>query len=147
MQAPNITWYLYQDKISEYIDKECYAGNYHSYEDKIEMSFQLWNNKWGEEELEKVPASSRVVIGFNTLEDSKLLELCEISIDGKSFNKLEIYDNVGYLPLDRELSGASNDGSDARTDNYAILTIRFDIGNSVLKNGLKSMYLDLQYES
>lgn len=147
MEAPNITWYLCKNGSNDYVDKECYAGNYHSYEDKIEIAFQLWNNKWGEMELETVPSTSNLVIGFNSYEDSKMLELCEVAIDGKSFSKVQIYNNIGYVPLGRELSGATNDGSDARKNNYAIVTVRFDIGNSVLKNGLKSMYLDLEYES
>lgn len=152
MKAPKISWYLSEASSEDssqynatYIDKECYAGDFHSDEDRFEIRLELWNNRWAEESVQAIAPSSNIVISFSTFEDSKLLEICEVSINGSRFEAPEIVGNKGYVRLGRELSGNANDGSSNASDNYVIVTIKFDISNSALKEGLKSLYVDLEH--
>lgn len=145
MEAPKVSWYLVNQDTYKTIEQECYAGNFNSDEETVEIKLELWNNRWGDTSVEDIPAESQLVIGFSTFEDSKMLELCRVRIDTYGAVAPDIIDNKGYIKLGKIISGAQNDGSEFNPNNFAIITIMFDIANTTLKDGLKSIYLDVEY--
>lgn len=144
MNKPIITWHAEKNEQLENINETYYAGSFNPNSPAITLALQVWNNRWGQENVQNIE-SSKLVLGFNTLEDSKLLEICEVRIDGRAYDKVEIMGSKGYINLDRELSGASNSGTSSSTGNYARIEIRFNIEDVALRNGVKNLFLDLEY--
>lgn len=145
METPKLSWYLVNQDTYSNIEQECYAGNFSFGSSTVEIKLELWNNRWGDTDVEDISETSNLVLGFSTFEDSKLLELCKVKIDGFGYLSPNLLMNKGYIPLGKVLSGKSNDGGDDATQNFIQISILFDITDVTLKDGLKSLYLDLEY--
>ena len=144
MRDPQVSWYIIENESVELIDKEHFAGAYSPSNIEATFEMQVWNNKWGTEDVADID-NPVLVLMFDTIEDSKLLEYCKVKIDNNPFRELEIYDNKATLPLDRLLAGKANKGSASDSTNYARITIKFGPITHGMKNGLKSLLVDIQY--
>ena len=100
MRDPQVSWYIIENESVELIDKEHFAGAYSPSNIEATFEMQVWNNKWGTEDVADID-NPVLVLMFDTIEDSKLLEYCKVKIDNNPFRELEIYDNKATLPLDR----------------------------------------------
>lgn len=145
MDKPIISWYSRIGDETYQAQSELYAGTY-TKEEKISVDIQIWNNRWGTEEVETLENFS-LNIYFDTLEDSVLLQCCRVILGGLDELSLIITGQKATVafPDTVKLSGMKNDGSSANSsDNYIALTFEFEASNYRLKeNDLKSLYFEI----
>lgn len=144
MRDPQISWYILENESVELIDKEHFAGAYSPSNLEATFEMQVWNNKWGTEDVADID-NPVLVLMFDTIEDSRLLDLCRVKIDNNPYKELEIYDNKATIPLNRLLAGKLNKGTVSDSMNYAKISIKFGPITHGMKNGLKSLLVDLQF--
>ena len=97
MNEPALSWYVVGTDSVEEIDKEYYAGAYSPSNTEFTMTLQVWNNKWGTEDVADID-SPKLVIMFDTIEDATLLNYCKVRIDGGSYEPLTIQNTTqGYI--------------------------------------------------
>lgn len=139
-----ISWFI-KDNEAFYEKKEYHAGTYRS-DETIELNMQVWNNRWGTEDVSDVIAPV-LSIKFGTLEDSSLLELIKVIVNGSSEPPATIKDKNAVFIIGETLSGKGNDGDEGdylNRKNFFDVKIIIDIKNKTLKeNDLKTMYLEL----
>lgn len=144
MRDPQISWYVLENESVELIDKEHFAGAFSPSNIEATFEMQVWNNKWGTEDVADID-NPVLVLMFDTIEDSKLLEYCKVRIDNNPFKELEIYNDKATIPMNRILSGRSNKGSASDSTNYSQITIKFGPITHGMQNGLKGLLVDIQY--
>ena len=144
MNQPSISWYIKED--DDYIqDNDYYLGSFSSSSD-ILMKIQVWNNRYGNESVEDIE-NARLSIYFDTVEDSSLLQYCTISINNDEFIKPEIYLNRATINIGT-LLGTFNSGMDneKNIDDYKNIIVKFSNMPTNLKNGLKNLFLDIEFD-
>lgn len=144
MKEPQISWYIIENESVNLIDGEHYAGAYSPSNIEATFEIQVWNNKWGRDDIPDVE-NPILVLMFDTIEDRTLLQYCKVRIDNGPFKELEVLEDRATLPLYRPLSGKSNKGTSSDANNYAQITIKFGPISYGMKNGLKSLLVDLQF--
>lgn len=144
MKDPQISWYIKENEDVTFIDKEIYMGSYNSSNIEAVFNVQLWNNKWGDEDVKNLENFS-IAIFFDTIEDNALLSRCEVKIDKGGYQKPEIIGSKGIIKVDRIISGIRNSGN-INANNYLDLSIRVSPITGDMKNGLKNIVIDLQYD-
>lgn len=144
MKEPQISWYINENNSINLIDGEHYAGAYSPSNIEAVFEMQVWNNRWGTEDISDIE-NPILVLMFNTIEDSALLKYCQVRVDNNPFKELEVLEDRATLPLGRPLSGKSNKGTSMNSNNYSQITIKFGPISHNMKNGLKSLLVDLQY--
>lgn len=145
MKSPEISWYIIETTEINSIEKEYYIGSYNPNSTEVQIDLQVWNNKFGQEEAKTIE-NAFLNLTFTTIEDCKLLEYCKVKIDNSGYQDLTILNSVGKVSLDRLLSGETNLGDATAYNNYATISIKFSLSNN-MKNGLKNLILDLQYDN
>lgn len=143
MINPQISWFVIEDDTPTPYE-EYYAGSYRP-DESVEIHMQLWNNRWGQEEAENV-TQGRLAVFFDSIEDSYLLGLCSIKIDSNDFVPLTINSGRGRVAIDRVLSGSSNTGSSNATGNYVNVVLKFGPVTAGIRNSLKNLYIDLEFD-
>lgn len=144
MNKPKITWYIKED--DDYIqDNEYYLGSF-SPTNEIKVKVQVWNNRYGKNNVENIP-NARLALYFDNVEDGILLNYCTVSINDSTPIKVPIMFGKGIVDLGL-ISGSSNNGSDTmdNTYNFKNIELIFKEFPSSLKNGLKNMYLDIELD-
>lgn len=144
MNQPSISWYIKED--DDYVqDNDYYLGSFSSSSD-ILIKIQVWNNRYGNESVEDIE-NARLSIYFDTVEDSSLLQYCTISINNDEFIKPEIYLNRATINIGT-LLGTFNSGMDneKNIDNYKNIIVKFSNMPTNLKNGLKNLFLDIEFD-
>jgi hypothetical protein len=139
-----ITWYILEDE--EYIqDDEYYLGSF-SPDSEIQLKVQVWNNRYGKNNVESIP-NARLAVYFDSIEDSMLLEYCTVSINDNNLTKIPVMFGKGIIDIGL-LSGNSNNGMDIidNTYNFKNITISFKGFPTNLKNGIKNMFLDIELD-
>lgn len=144
MKDPQISWYIKENEDVTFIDREIYMGSYNSSNIEAVFNVQLWNNKWGDEDVKNLENFS-IAISFDTIEDNVLLNRCEVKVDKGGYQKLEIVGSKGIVKVDRVISGMRNSGN-LNANNYLDLSIRISPITGDMKNGLKNIVIDLQYD-
>lgn len=144
MKDPQISWYIKENEDVTFIDKEIYMGSYNSSNMEAVFNVQLWNNKWGDEDVKNLENFS-IVIFFDTIEDNALLSRCEVKVDNGGYQKPEMIGSKGMIKVDRIVSGMRNNGT-LNANNYLDLSIRISPITGDMKNGLKNIVVDLQYD-
>lgn len=144
MKDSQISWYVLEDEILTPYE-EYYAGSYRP-DDTLEIIMHVWNNRWGQEVAKDVQQGT-IAVYFDTIEDSYLLNLCSISIDDANFKALTITSNRGRIGLGRTLSGETNVGSSSAKNNYAKIVLKFGPITDGIRNSLKNLYVDLEFDN
>jgi hypothetical protein len=140
---PQVEWFLIEEDNSIVPHQEYFAGSYRP-SDTVELSLQVWNNRWGIASVDNVSEISKIKIFFDHIEDSQLLNFCSIAINGGGYSPLTIEGNAGYVVLGSQLSGQPNDGSINSDGNYKNVSLRFGPITNNMRNGLKNMFVDLE---
>lgn len=144
MANPIISWYV--NESGSYVqDEEYYLGSFTSDTD-ISVSVQVWNNRYGSKEVDSID-EARLAIYFDTIEDSALLNYCTVSINDSTYATPSVELQRAVVTIG-ELSGVDNDGLEQTSNesNYKNVTIKFSGFPGNLKNGLKNMYLDIEFD-
>lgn len=145
MEKPIITWYSRLGEDTYAAQSEIYAGTY-TKESNINVDIQIWNNRWGTEDVEPLENFS-LNIYFDTLEDSALLQCCKVALGGTDELSLIISGQKATVSFPEAivLSGVQNDGTSANSqDNYIYLKFTFSAPNYQLKeNDLKSLHFEI----
>lgn len=144
LSKPKITWYIEED--NDYIqDDEYYLGSC-TPDSEIKIKVQVWNNRYGKDNVENIP-NARLAVYFDNIEDSVLLNYCHVAINDSAQKELPIMFGKGIIDLGL-LSGSSNNGSDTMDNiyNFKNITISFKDFPPTLKNGLKNMFLDIELD-
>lgn len=144
MNDPQLTWYVIEDSVVTPYE-EYYAGAFRP-NDTIEITFQVWNNRWGQENAADIN-NGKLAVYFSTFEDSALLGLCSVKIDNNDFTPLTVQAYRGRIDLGRVLSGKINSGASTATSNYVTITLRFGPITEGIKNTLKNLFLDIEYNN
>ncbi len=144
MKDPQISWYIKENEVVTFIDREIYMGSYNSSNIEAVFNVQLWYNKWGDEDVKNLENFS-IAISFDTIEDNALLNRCEVKVDKGGYQKLDIVGSKGIVKVDRVISGMRNSGN-LNANNYLDLSIRISPITGDMKNGLKNIVIDLQYD-
>lgn len=150
MQSPKVSW-----TILEEIDAENYEYiQYKNYTeegsfipgDYITKKIRVWNNRYGTEDVADIK-NAQLIIAFKNYEDSYLLRLISLEIDGIIIDRLDTDGELekGSIFLG-DISGAANSGSDGHTSNYKNITFNIGPIPSNIRNELKSMYFYLDYD-
>lgn len=147
MITPKITWYILEDidGLYEYSPKRTYdlEGSY-APNDTIKVKIQLWNNRLGTEDVQDA-TNAKLCVFFKNYEDNYLLKLCKVKFNNEEAKELTIDMDRGIISLGH-LSGRANNGSDLNTDNYVDFELIIGPLPSNLKNELKGLVLDVEYE-
>jgi hypothetical protein len=144
MNQSSISWYIKEDE--DYIqDNDYYLGSFSPSSD-IVLNIQVWNNRYGNESVDNIE-NARLSIYFDTVEDSSLLQYCSISVNGEDFVEPTIYLNRGTVEIGN-LYGTYNNGLEdiINADNYKDISIKFSNLPTNLKNGLKNLFLDIEFD-
>lgn len=145
MSSANISWFIKESDDIFVEHTEYYAGSCNEEED-LELEIELWNNRWNTKEDIDDISDAKLLISFTAAEDATLFSFCTIKIDNGSYESPELITfNKASIELG-SISGAKNDGSTSNTDNYKKIFIKFSGIPRTYKSGLKSMFLDVQYE-
>jgi hypothetical protein len=143
MNSPQITWYIVEPDNSLVPYDDFYAGSYRPSE-TVELNLQVWNNRWGQENVQNA-VSCRLAIYFDTIEDSALLNLCSVKINNGTTRQLTITAGKGVVDIGT-LYGFSNNGTVNTKDNFCSVVLAFGPLPQNMKDGLKNMFVDLQFE-
>lgn len=142
MQEPNISWYLVNDDGEEIPTQDFYLGDY-KYGEYIDFNIRLWNNRWGEEDIEDAKDIIFELEFFN-LEDSIILDDIvitenELEIDFfKEANKIK-------ARLKNNLSGKKHSIiDDENSSNYTDVNVSIFVREG-LSRSLKQMILGVDY--
>lgn len=141
MKTPDISWYITDEFTA--VNKDYFCGTYSPNLTDFSIKLQVWNNKFGQEEAQTID-EPLLKLTFTNIEDTKLLEYCTVTIDNNTPTNLDIVDNIGSILLGRPLEGAINNGEDTMNNNYCDIVLTFTL-NKNMKNGLKNLIVDLQY--
>lgn len=145
MDKPNITWYARIGDEAYAAHKEFYAGT-HTKEEKISVDMQIWNNRWGTEDVEAL-SDFTLNMYFDSLEDSALLQCCKVIMGGSDELPLIISGQKATVSFPDEvvISGLKNDGTSVNCKkNFIVLTFEFSAPDYRLKeNDLKSLYFEI----
>lgn len=144
MDKPLISWYIKEDE--DYIqDNEYYLGSYSSEEDII-INVQVWNNRYGNSDVENIE-EGRLAVYFDTIEDSSLLQYCSVSINNGEYITPTIDINRAIVTIG-DLYGNYNNGLEdsSNENNFKNLKIKFSKLPTNLKNGLKNLFLDIEFD-
>lgn len=145
MLNANIGWFVKEQDDVFVAHTDYYAGSTIP-DEEFNLEVELWNNRWNTDEDAADIKNAKLVISFANAEDSILLSLCEVKVNTGTYNTVDCNEiNRGLVELGT-ISGAKNNGSESNTDNYKSIAIRFSKIPSNLTNGLKSMFLDVQYD-
>lgn len=143
MEQPIINWFIIEDD-EQTQQEEYYLGSFNS-NAEISLQLQIWNNRYGTKYAQSI-SNAKLVLFFETLEDSALLNYCTVNTEeggdmkpNMELNKASIY--IG------ELNGDPNNGvdSDKNKNHFKNVTITFKNFPSNLKEGLKNLFIDIQY--
>lgn len=145
MNNANISWFVKEPDDIFVEHTEYYAGSCNNEED-LELDIELWNNRWNTKEDVDTIYNAKLSISFAAAEDATLLSFCTVKVGNGSYEKPELITfNRASVELG-SISGAKNDGGTNNTENYKNISIRFSGIPRTYKSGLKSMFLDIQYE-
>ena len=145
MNAADLTWYVKEPDEVYVAHTDYYAGSCNVNEDFV-VDVELWNNKWNNKEDVADMHNTKLVISFANAEESVLLSLCEVKVNDGKYTKPNTSEfNRGLIELGT-ISGKKNNGSISNTENYKRISIKFSNIPSNFKDGLKSMFLDAQYD-
>lgn len=145
MAKANVSWFVKEPDGVFVAHNDYYHGSCIPGEDYI-IEVEVWNNKWNINEDINNMTNTKLAISFSSAEDSSLLSLCEVDVDGLGYNKPNTTEfNRGIVDLGTIL-GTKNNGDPINKDNYKRIAIKFSNIPTNFKNGLKSMFLDLQYD-
>lgn len=145
MSNVNISWLVKEPDDIFVEHTEYYAGTC-SNEDDLELDIELWNNRWNTKEDVDTIENAKLIISFANAEDSTLLSFCTVKVENADYEKPELITfNRASVNLG-SISGLKNDGSLSNKSNYKTISIRFSGIPRTYKSGLKSMFLDVQYE-
>lgn len=144
MERPNISWYLIDDGDQIQTD-EYYAGSFNS-SDEIRLNIQIWNNRYGIKTVESI-RDAKLSIYFETIDDGAILNYCEIDVEKSGAVKPEVSINKVLINIG-ELNGSANNGmdTDKNRNHFKNVEIIFKNLPSNLKEGLKNMYLDIEFD-
>lgn len=144
---PILTWYTRVDDSADFIPtEEKYLGTYTARKN-IAVRIQLWNNRFGIEDVKDLKNFS-VKVFFQDAEDSSLLKY--LTFEDKDGNTIEM-ENFGKFilvkfPNDFTLEGKANNGiTNENKKNYTEFKIVFNAPETTqLKEGdLKNIYLEV----
>lgn len=146
MEGPVITWYSKIGDETYEPGSERYAGNY-TKEAKISVDLQIWNNRWGTEDVESLSDFS-LNLYFDCLEDAALLQCCRLILGGNEELPLIVSRQKATVtfPETVTLSGLKNDGSSKNSKaNYIEMTFEFDVGEDyqIKENDLKTLFFEI----
>ena len=146
MSKAQISWYVKCLSDERYsVDDNFYAGKYTD-EDPIVVDIQLWNNRWGTENVEDL-TDYDICFFFDCVEDSVLLNYCTIIYNDSNIVPFYVTGHKAVLSMDTKpvLSGLKNNGSSADNPNHFLqLRLIFQADNEKLKsNDIKSLYFEV----
>jgi hypothetical protein len=146
MNSPRISWQILENidqNTFEYVQYKTYTeeGSYIPGE-FLTKRIQVWNNHSGKEDVQDAK-DAVLVIAFKTYEDSFLLNLVSVAIDGVNY-PLEIDVDKGIVNIGN-LSGVANAGLPSNESNYKTIDITIGPIPPNIKSELKSMYFYLEY--
>lgn len=145
MKKANVSWFVKEPDDVYVAHTDYYHGSCIPGEDFI-IDIEVWNNKWNSVEDAADMENAKLAISFANAEDSVLLSLCEVKVNDGSYNKVDTTEfNRGIVELGT-IAGIKNNGHASNTDNYKQISIKFSNIPSNFKNGLKSMFVDIQYD-
>lgn len=145
MQDPKISWFV-KDPDGIFVPQNEYHAGTYTKADKIVVDFQIWNNRWGVEDVKEL-TNPVLNFYFDTIEDATLLNLCKITVDEYDNIPLMIKEQKASAVLGRSLSGVKNNGDEtaaANRNNFVNIRFEFDAADYRLKeNDLKNLYFEL----
>lgn len=144
MERPNISWYLI-DNGDQIQTDEYYLGSFNS-SDEIRLKVQIWNNRYGTKSVESI-RDAKLAIYFETLDDGAILNYCEIDVEQSGAIKPDISINKVLVSIGG-LNGSANNGLDGDKNKTHFKNVEIIFKNlpSNLKEGLKNMYLDIEFD-
>ena len=146
MNEPKLEWYSRIGKDEKYaLDNNVYAGT-HTEGNPITVSLQLWNNRWGVEDVEPLE-DFHINMFFKNKEDSALLQYCTVTLNEADVLSLAITEDIATLEFPKPivLSGTKNDGTTKNNQDHFI-TLQFTFqanGEDLKENDLKSLFFEI----
>lgn len=149
MNNPKISWQVREiinedENNYEYIQYKSYTeegsfvpGNY------IQKSFRVWNNHNGKIDVNDAKDCS-LILAFKNFEDSFLLHLMQVNVDGVNHSVLDIDIDRAVVNIG-DLSGVANSGTENNSTNYRDITITIGPIPNNIKSDLKGLYLYLEF--
>jgi len=147
LEKPRLTWNTRLAGNKDFSSaRELFAGSYSSKND-IEAEIQLWNNRWGAEDVENL-VDFNIRIAFEKFEDSALLPFCTVSFRGKplEMENMGTY-AIAKMPIGYRILGQANNGiASENPGNFASFVFKFHVDDETIQfkeNDLKSLYLEV----
>lgn len=146
MEAPKIEWYSKTGSDEKFAqDNDIYAGTY-TKGHPISVDMQLWNNRWGTEDVEALE-DFYINMYFKDKEDASLFEYCTVVLNsGEILGMERTKDKMTLVfPKAVTISGQKNDGTSKNNpNNFISLQFIFKADDVELKeHDLKSLFLEI----
>lgn len=148
MDNPKISWQVHEsidsDNNYEYVQYKSYTeeGSFIP-GDYIKKTFRVWNNHNGRVDVRDAKDCT-LVLAFKNFEDSFLLNLMQVTVDGVEHSNLEIDIDRAVVDIG-DLSGVANTGTDSHASNYKNIEISIGPIPSNIKSDLKGLYFYLEF--
>jgi hypothetical protein len=141
LNRPNIMYYIKEDSVLTPYE-EYYAGSY-APGSTVNFEVQIWNNRFGTTDVGDA-YNPRVILFFDSIENTVLLNYCTVTVDGSQLPIVMELDK-GRIDIGRNLSGKANSAS-ASKDNFTDVQVKIGPLPSGLRNELKNLFIDIEYD-
>ena len=111
----------------------------------ISIDLQIWNNRWGVADVENL-INPVVTFYFDKLEDSAVLQYCQLILNNNENVSLTIAGNKAMAAIPCTLSGVANNGvATASRANYLGLQFKIVLPSEsrIKHNDLKNLYFSV----
>lgn len=143
MDKAVLTWYIKDEENNFSETDEYYAGSCGANND-LEICVQIWNNRWNIQNDAEDFLDAKLILSFLNPEDSVLLQLCTIKVNDNDY-EAPIIENINRGTFNiGNIYGYKNNGDLSYINNYKTIYIKFSNIPNNFKNGLKSLYLDIE---
>ncbi|MGG2085309.1 hypothetical protein [Lysinibacillus pakistanensis] len=139
-----ISWFIKEHDVY-FEKKEHHAGTFRK-DEKIVITMQVWNNRWGVKDAEDI-ISPVLSFRFDSFEDNALLGLCKVVVNQSLELPVTVKENSAVVVIGETIIGRANDGDEnsyENKNNFIDIRLEIDIRDRDLKeNDLKKMYFEL----
>lgn len=148
MKSANITWIIKEDN-QDNITYDYYIGNING-SNSTSLKIQVWNNYQGFDDAKDI-LNAKLIFKTPSIDDSYIFDYLTVVIDNQSKALTKYSDIKRGVTID-SLSGKSNTGDESEqnklaTKNMCNIELIFNPIDYKVKEGLKNLILDIEFNS
>lgn len=148
MKSASITWIIKEDN-QDNITYDYYIGNING-SNSTSLKIQVWNNYQGFDDVKDI-SNAKLVLKTPSIDDSYIFDYMTVIIDNQSKSFIK-YSDIKRGVIIGSLSGKSNTGNENEqnklaTKNMCNIELIFNPIDYKIKEGLKNLILDIEFNN